>query len=399
MHESVNANAGTARVMHPVGNGRLIPRVLRILILPILVMHIMGGTFGAMMMPVPATTAGRTGIATETGTETGTGTEKGTGTGIGDTTDETPGHPGTTTVQTAPPQLEEAMVPETVTGAVVTTTEEKETGNERGVGTVTNHDPEIANMTDDLLPRSTVPHHHPRAVTIIMNLILLLADLRRRIHLGQGARLLLEPADTHPPRDIPRPPKSPSPRGASPSPKQYPRPAPSPARSDLERRSVETAGRQLHTVEPQTEGGVVPIKVEEQPVEGAIIMEGQTEVEMTTEPPIIKGEDRSDQPDEELHGQAELIRRTSSPTECQQQQSLPSHETVAAPPSEVAVTQPYLPTIPRYNAKPRFSAAYESEASHSDSGCADGWLTMRFFLVQPGGSTSRTCRSRMPTVL
>ncbi|KAF8436959.1 hypothetical protein L210DRAFT_968844 [Boletus edulis BED1] len=170
-----------------------------------------------------------------------------------------------------------------------------------------------------------------------------------------------EPADTHPPRDIPRPPKSPSPRGASPSPKQYPRPAPSPARSDLERRSVETAGRQHHAVEPE-----IPIKVEEQPVEGAIIMEGQTEVEMTTEPPI-KGEDRSDQPDEELHGKAELIRRTSSPTECQQQQSLPTHETVAVPSSEVAVTQPYLPTIPRYDAKPRFSAAYESEYSRVEA--------------------------------
>ncbi|KAF8436960.1 hypothetical protein L210DRAFT_2441572 [Boletus edulis BED1] len=160
MHESVNANAGTARVMHPVGNVRLIPHVLRILILPVPVIHI---TFGAMMMSVPATTVGTTGIATETETGgTGTGTEIGTGTG--DTTDETPGHPGTTTVQTAPPQVEEAMVPETVNGAVVTTTEEKETGNEGGVGTMTNHDPEIANMTDDLLPRSTVPHHHPRAV-------------------------------------------------------------------------------------------------------------------------------------------------------------------------------------------------------------------------------------------
>lgn len=79
--------------------------------------------------------------------------------------------------------------------------------------------------------------------------------------------------------------------------------------------------------------------------------------------PLIKEVDRSDNQEMEPHGKVESP-QTGSPTECHQ--SAPSLETTAVSSNEVAVTQPYLPTIPRYDAKPRFSAAYESEASLSD---------------------------------
>ena len=170
-----------------------------------------------------------------------------------------------------------------------------------------------------------------------------------------------DPADTHPPRDIHRLPKSPSPQ--SPSPKRYPRSAPSPARSDHERQAAEGADRQLHYPDEPRIGDVPEsVKLEDQPVEGAIVMDGQMDVEMTTET-IVKEEDRSDNQDGEIHGKA----GPSSPVECQQP-SIPSPETVAGPSKEASVTQPYLPAIPRYDAKPRFSAAYESEASlfHQD---------------------------------
>ena len=185
-----------------------------------------------------------------------------------------------------------------------------------------------------------------------------------------------ESADTRPPLDIPRPLKSPSPK-ASPIPKQYP--LPSPARSEPERQSPETGGIRLHPDEPQTDGGSPPVKIEDQLVEDAIILDGQMDVEMTAEP-LVRGEDRSDNQEKELQVKAETPGPTGSPMECQQP-LIPSPETVVVPSSEVAVTQPYLPTITRYDAKPRFSAAYESEASVFDRGCADRWLMIRFFLV------------------
>ena len=90
------ATAGAARVTLLVDKGRLTLHVPWILILPVLVIPTMGGSTEAMTMPVPETTAGKTGIATEIGTETETGIE--------DTTDETIlGHPETTIVQTVPP--------------------------------------------------------------------------------------------------------------------------------------------------------------------------------------------------------------------------------------------------------------------------------------------------------
>ena len=350
-------------------------------------MPIMGGSTEAMN---PETTAGETGIATATGTETGTGT------GIGDTTDETThGNHGTTIVQTVLPQIEGAMVPGTVTGAVGMTTEEKETGSEGGVGTARISVPEIANMTDDMFLRPIVLHHYPPVAVSPLSLILVHgaqdaldhhhephSPPRRGppTHPSRGrrstsprsmgnrsrrssplSRARLEPADTHPPRDIPRPPNSPSPRRASPSPNQYPRSVSSPARPGPERQSPETAGRQLRRPdEPYREGGSASVKVEDH----AVVLDVHMDVEMATEP-LDKGKDRSDNREGELHVKAESPRRTGSPTECQQQ-LIPSLETVTVSSSDVAVTQPYLPTIPRYDAKPRFSAAYESEASLFD---------------------------------
>lgn len=152
------ANAGPARGILPVGRGRLSPHVPWILTLLALVNPFMGGSTGAMMMPVQETTAGKIGIGNETGTETGIG--------IVDTTDEmTPGHPGTSIAQTVPRRVEEDMVvPGKVTGAVVMTTEEKETGSEGGAGTATINGPEIVNMIDAPLPRPIVLHHYRRAV-------------------------------------------------------------------------------------------------------------------------------------------------------------------------------------------------------------------------------------------
>lgn len=165
---------------------------------------------------------------------------------------------------------------------------------------------------------------------------------------------------THPPRDSPQPPKSPSRRG-SPSPNRHPRTVSSPTR---ERQSPETAGRQLHPDEPYREvesSGSEPVQVEDRPVEGAIALDGEMDAKGTTES-LTKGKDRSDNRGGELHGKAESLGLPGPPMECQQE-LIPTVETVVMPSSEVAVTQPYLPTIPRYEAKPRFSVAYESEAS------------------------------------
>lgn len=81
------ANAGTARAM---GIGRPTPHVPRILISPALVTLFMEENTVAMMMPVPGTTAEKTGIATaiEIEIEIETRTETETGIGIADTTDD-----------------------------------------------------------------------------------------------------------------------------------------------------------------------------------------------------------------------------------------------------------------------------------------------------------------------
>ena len=126
-------------------------------------------------------------------------------------------------------------------------------------------------------------------------------------------------------------------------------------------------GRQLYHDEPYREavpGGSEPVRGEDRPVEGAIVLDGQMEAEMTTES-FTKGKNRSDNRDGGPPGKAESPIRTGSPLECQQE-LIPTLETVAMQSSDVAVTQPYMPTIPRYEVKPRFSAAYEGEASLFD---------------------------------
>ncbi|KAN0075339.1 hypothetical protein V8E55_011362 [Tylopilus felleus] len=332
------AIAEAARVMLPVGNGRLSLHVPRIIILPALVMPTMGGsTIEVMMIPVLETTAGETGIATETEIETGTGI----GTGSGDITGEmTTGHPGTTTVQTVLPRVEETTV------AVEMTTEVTDTGNGGGVGTVTVTiiGPEIATMTDDMLPQPIVLHHS----VIITTNPALLAEPNQRIHLAGDGRLLLEAQETG---LVDR--------------------RPCLMHAMIRRIPIHLAifidYRKVHLLKVLAQSdihdrrralrGDVPesVKLEDQPVEGAIVMDGQMDVEMTTET-IVKEEDRSDNQDGEIHGKA----GPSSPVECQQP-SIPSPEIVAGPSKEASVTQPYLPAIPRYDAKPRFSAAYESE--------------------------------------
>ncbi|KAI9569063.1 hypothetical protein HD554DRAFT_2171836 [Boletus coccyginus] len=312
----------------------------------------MGGSTEAMM---PGRTAGKTGIVTETGTGTETETETGTGTGIGDTTDEkTPGGPRTTIVQT----VEEDMVPGTVNGALGMTTEQNEIGSEGGAGTARISVPEIASMTDDMLPRPIVLYHpYPRVVIIAVCPLLLPAAPSRHIHLGQGVRLRPEAQETglvdHPPCLT---------CGQS-------RQTPVHLAMSLDRQGahllVEQALAQINIHAPRRVlyGGSTTVPVEDQPVEGAAVLDGQMDVEMTTEP-LTEGKDRSDNREAELRIKAESPRRTGSPTECQQ--LIPNVETVAVPSNEAVVTQPYLPTIPRYDAKPRFSVAYESEASPFD---------------------------------
>ena len=169
------ATAVAARVMFPVGKGLLSPHVLQTPTSLVPVIPIMGGITDPMMMPVPETTAEKTGIVTGTGTGTETEIGTGTGTGIEDTTaDEAiPGHRRMTMAQTVHPRVEELMVPETVIGAVGTTTEEKEKGIEsgRGVGTVTTSGPGIANMTDDRPLRPIDLRHYPRAEVSPLSLV------------------------------------------------------------------------------------------------------------------------------------------------------------------------------------------------------------------------------------
>ena len=170
-----------------------------------------------------------------------------------------------------------------------------------------------------------------------------------------------EPAYTHPSRDIPQAPRSRSPRRESHSPRRHSRPVSSPPR---ERQSPETAGRQpYHPDEPHREvgtSGSEPVRVEDRPAGDATVLEGETDAKRTTEA-LDKGKERSDNQD----GETEPAGMPGSPMGCQPE-SIPTIETVAMASSEVAVTQPYLPTIPRYEAKPRFSVAYESEASLFD---------------------------------
>lgn len=165
-------------------------------------------------------------------------------------------------------------------------------------------------------------------------------------------------------RDMPRPRKSPSPRRASPSPNRR---VSSPTRR---RPSPETTGGQLHSDDLHTSpNGPDLVQGTDQAVESTAVMDDQVDVRGTNVS-LTKGKDRSDNGDGELHVKAESPVPAGSPIECQEV-LIPTVETAPMPSSDVTVTQPYLPTIPRYEAKPRFSVGYESEASTYQVGLID----------------------------
>ncbi|KAG9318263.1 hypothetical protein JVU11DRAFT_345 [Chiua virens] len=139
------------------------------------------------------------------------------------------------------------------------------------------------------------------------------------------------------------------------SPDQSLRPVSSPTRAASERPSPKAASRVLHG--PDEPFGDVPseskpVRAEDRPTESAAVLDSHMDVDVTTET-LTKGKDHSDDREGEPHGKAE----PGSPM-CQQE-LISAPETM--PSSDVAVTQPFLPSIPRYDKKPRFSAAYETE--------------------------------------
>lgn len=79
------------------------------------------------------------------------------------------------------------------------------------------------------------------------------------------------------------------------------------------------------------------------------------DVEMAMEP-AAKGKERSDG---ELAGKVESPVRTDTP----QQRSTAAVEPVVEASNEVVVTQPYLPNIPKCEAKQKISVVHEQEAS------------------------------------
>lgn len=122
------------------------------------------------------------------------------------------------------------------------------------------------------------------------------------------------------------------------------------------------AGRQLHRHDEShseiVPSGPEPVQVQDRPIEDTTALDGDMDGKRTTGS-LAKGKDRVDNRDGETHEKAESA---GSPMECQER-LLPAVDMVAMRSSEVAVTQPYLPAIPRYEVKPRFSVAYEGEAS------------------------------------
>ncbi|KAH0830393.1 hypothetical protein J3R83DRAFT_1787 [Lanmaoa asiatica] len=271
------------------------------------------------------------------------------------------------------------MVPGKVSGMVGMTTGETEIGSEGGVGTMTINGPEIANVTGGPLPRPIVLHHYRRAVTITTSLVLTLAEPNRCIHLEEGARLPPEVREAglvdHPPCLA---------RGRS---RQIPIHHPyrkahllvEKVRAQID---IHVPCQVLHGQHPNatlprqravssislTSLTEKPCQVDlnlfgekTHPMRALLFWIGQMDVEMATES-LTKGKDRSDNRDGEPHGEVDSPRRAGSPLE-RQQQLIPTLETVGMSTGEAAVTQPYLPSIPRYEAKPRFSAAYESEAT------------------------------------
>jgi len=117
-----------------------------------------------------------------------------------------------------------------------------------------------------------------------------------------------------------------------------------------------------------------PVKAEDQPIDRGTVLETQMDVEPTAEPPFSKGKARSDDQDKEPHTKI----RTPSPQQAphfpldhkQLQHFPPTAEGVPAPsiePTKPVVTQPYLPSIPRCEPRPKFSSQYEVEINRLDA--------------------------------
>jgi len=199
-------------------------------------------------------------------------------------------------------------------------------------------------------------------------------------------RVKLEVSDLHLPREnapqqtSPSSPRKSSRFSRSASPHRRSSSTSSPTRSQVKPESPGAEVRQLlHHDKPHGDDGPSlpepePVKVEDQPVDSGTIFENQMHAEPTAEPPFSKGKDRSDDRDRELHA---TIQSTSpqqtplSPLENNQlQHPHQGVETVPTPsiePTKPAVTQPYLPIIPRYEAKPKFSLAFETEFHRLDA--------------------------------
>ncbi|KIL00670.1 hypothetical protein PAXRUDRAFT_683368 [Paxillus rubicundulus Ve08.2h10] len=161
------------------------------------------------------------------------------------------------------------------------------------------------------------------------------------------------------------------------SPRRPLSPKSSPTRSQVKPESPEAEARQhFHPDEPH--GDDRPKLPKHEPAKGEdqlVVLENQIHAEPTAEPPFSKGKDRSDARDRDPHAtkkQSTSPQQTPlSPLEHYQLQQLhQGAEAVPTPstePAKPAVTQPYLPIIPRYEAKPKFSLAYEAEFHRLDA--------------------------------
>ncbi|KAF8840961.1 hypothetical protein BDN67DRAFT_967724 [Paxillus ammoniavirescens] len=199
-------------------------------------------------------------------------------------------------------------------------------------------------------------------------------------------RVKLEVSDLHLPHEnapqqtSPSSPRKSSRFSRSASPRRRLSSASSTTRSQVKPESPGAEARQLvHHDKPHGDDGPSlpepePIKIEDQPVDSGTSFEGQMHAEPVAESSFSKGKDHPNDRDREPHA---TIQSTSpqqtplSPLEHNQLQHLhQGMEVVPTPstePTKPAVTQPYLPIIPRYEAKPKFSLAYETEFQRLDA--------------------------------
>ncbi|KAF9228659.1 hypothetical protein BS17DRAFT_203259 [Gyrodon lividus] len=200
------------------------------------------------------------------------------------------------------------------------------------------------------------------------------------------ARVKSEVADLYLSRDNARQQRSPaSPQKSgrysrSASPRRRSSPASSLTRSQIKPGMPEAKARPLcHPDESHRDDGPSPtnpepIQVEDDPVDRSTVFENQICAEPPAGPPFSKGKDRSDDRDREAHAKIPSHspqQAPHSPLEHNQLQHLyQGAEAVPSPstePMKPAITQPYLPIIPRYEAKPKFSSTYETEFNRLDA--------------------------------